>query len=219
MFYFRDRQDAGQQLAFQLRHYQGKAGAIVLGLPRGGVPVAYEVAKNLILPLDLFLVRKLGVPNQEEFAMGAISSGGITFLDEKIVSRLKLSPQDVLHVKEKEEEELKRRELYYGSKLKTKTLKEKIILLIDDGIATGATLRTAILALKQYLPKKITIAVPVAPITSAKELAVLVDEFVVLYTPEFFSYVAEFYENFSQTTDEEVCELLGGLSDGKTKWS
>jgi predicted phosphoribosyltransferase len=205
---FTDRQQAGQLLAEQLTSYTHRSDVIVLALPRGGVPVAYEIAKALSLPLDIFIVRKLGVPGHEELAMGAIASGGVQFFNEALIRQLHLSKQDIERIIQSEERELKRREWLYRGKRPFPTLSHKTILLVDDGIATGATMKTAIKALRKQNPSAIVVAVPVSPPDTSKEIETLVEKTICLLKPPFFDAVGNWYEHFSQTTDDEVIELL-----------
>lgn len=205
---FRDRKEAGQQLAAHLRQYRNDPDAIVLGLPRGGVPVAYEVAQKLHLPLDVFLVRKLGAPFQEELAMGAIASGGVIYLNENVISDLGITQEDINEVIAEEESVLASRESRYRADRPFPNLMGKKVILVDDGIATGATVKVAIKALKKSSPAKIIVAVPVAPKSTVPEIVPLVDEVVCPNPVSIFYGVGMFYENFSQTTDEEVCCLL-----------
>ena len=205
---FHDRQHAGQLLASQLQNYKNKKDGLVLALPRGGVPVAYEIAKSLVLPLSIYLVRKLGVPHQSELAFGAISMDGQIVFNEEIVKSLNLSKTSMEQVIETEKKELNRRKTSYFSNILPFVLKDKIIILVDDGIATGATLRAAISAIKLQNPKKIIVAVPVGAKSSCQEIETQVDEFISILKPEHLNSVGEWYENFSQTSDEEVSFLL-----------
>lgn len=205
---FRDRRHAGKVLAEELKAYAYNTKVIVLGLPRGGVPVAYEIAKALEVPLDVFIVRKLGVPGHEELAMGAIASGDITVFNERVLKEIEISKFMVDQVIQLEQQELKRREQLYRGQHPFPVLKGKIIILVDDGIATGATMRAAIKALQQQKPKKIIIAVPVAALSTCKEMEPLVDIMICPLKPEFFYAVGAWYEDFSQTEDEEVSSLL-----------
>lgn len=206
---FRNRQDAGQQLVQHLIQYKNNANAIVLALPRGGVPVANEVAKNLHLPLDIFVVRKLGVPFHSELAMGAIASGGTIFLNDDVIADLNISKKEIERVIQEETAELARRESCYRKNgISFPNLTGKIVILIDDGIATGATFQAAILALKKLSLKKIIVAVPVAPASVVESLSSWVDEWVCLYSAPIFHGVSMFYQDFSQTTDAEVQSLL-----------
>jgi len=204
---FRNRQDAGRQLARQLEKYQNDLDGIVLGLPRGGVPVAYEVATYLHLPLDVFIVRKLGVPDQVELAMGALTHHSV-FLNDEIISQLHLTQAEIDSVIEQERAELLRRELIYRGDRPFPIISNKKIILIDDGIATGASIYAAVIALKKLSPKKIIIAVPVAAESILKKMTFEIDEFVCIYPAPIFYGVGQFYEDFSQTTDDIVRDLL-----------
>lgn len=202
---FSDRRDAGQSLADLLRHYRGHPDVIVLGLPRGGVPVAYEVAVALCVPMDVFLVRKLGMPGQEEFAMGAIADGDVV-LNEHVVRQV--PPQAVEAVIRRESDELRRRDLEYRGDRPSVAVEGRIVIVVDDGLATGASMKAAVQALRQRNPQKIVAAVPTAPRSTRREFATIVDEFVCLTTPEPFSAVGRAYLDFRQVTDEEVRRLL-----------
>jgi putative phosphoribosyl transferase len=184
----------------------------VLGLPRGGVPVAYEVAEALDAPLDVFLVRKLGVPGHEELAMGAIASGGIQILDPGIIVRLGLSEEEVQAVVWKERRELTFRERAYRANRPPLEVLGQTVILVDDGLATGFSMRAAVEALRPLSPARVVVAVPVAPRPTARAFRDLADEFVCLATPDPFFAVGEFYEDFGQTEDQEVCELLARRS-------
>lgn len=208
---FQDRYDAGRQLAEHLLQYQNDTNAIILALPRGGVPVAHEVAVKLHLPMDIFIVRKLGVPFQEELAMGAIASGGAVFFNDDVIANLNLTKNDINCVIEKEKLELQRREKKYRQDRVFSDIAEKKVILVDDGIATGASIHAAIIALKKLSAKKIIIAVPVAPDSTVSELMPLVSEIVCLYSAPVFYGVGQFYRDFSQTTDDEVINLLSAL--------
>jgi putative phosphoribosyl transferase len=205
---FADRQDAGRQLAKRLAAYAGRAGAIVLGLPRGGVVVAFEVAKELNLPLDVYVVRKLGVPGQEELAFGAIASGGVRVLNPDVVRAVGLGTAEIDAIAAREQTELERRERAYRGDSGPLQLDGKTVILVDDGLATGASMRTAIRSLEAHRTGWITMAVPTAPRSSCLELEREVDEAVCLTTPEPFFGVGQWYVDFSQTTDDEVIELL-----------
>ncbi|MBW4649227.1 MAG: phosphoribosyltransferase [Kastovskya adunca ATA6-11-RM4] len=205
---FRDRTDAGQQLAQKLNAYANSPDVLVLGLPRGGVPVAFEVAKALKAPLDVFLVRKLGVPRHEELAMGAIASGGVRVLNEDVVKPLRLSEEKINRVAAKEQEELERREKAYRDDLPPLDVCDRTVIIVDDGLATGATMRVAALALRQQQPKKLIAAVPVSAPKTCNLLRAEVDEMLCATTPQPFHAVGLWYDNFSQTTDEEVRDLL-----------
>jgi predicted phosphoribosyltransferase len=210
MSLFESRRDAGRVLASTLRHHAGATDATVLGLPRGGVPVAYEVASQLGLPLDIFVVRKLGVPGHEELAMGAMASGGIRVLNDDVVQGLGI-PADVIEaVVSKEARELRRRERTYRGGKPPLELSGRTAILVDDGLATGSSMRAAVASLRarQRGPKRIVVAVPVASASACEELASEVDEIVCAATPEPFFGVGLWYSDFSQTTDEEVRALL-----------
>src|SRR3989440_10054497 len=209
---FRDRRDAGRVLAGLLDRYRGRSDVIVLGLPRGGVPVAYEVATELGAPLDVFLVRKLGVPGHEELAMGAIASGGVVVLNDDVVRGLNLSATAVQQVAEREAQELYRREEAYREGRPMPDFEGKTVIVVDDGLATGSSMRAAILALRQLHPARIVVAVPAAPSSTCQELATEVDEVVCATTPSPFFAVGASYYDFTQTTDDEVRELLQAAS-------
>jgi putative phosphoribosyl transferase len=195
-------------LAAHLAAYAGRPDVIVLALPRGGVPVAFEVAQALGAPLDVFLVRKLGMPGHEEFAIGAIASGGVTVLNEETLRDYGVSRSQVEDVVEAEQRELERRERSYRGDRAFPDLSGRTVILIDDGLATGSTMRAGVAALRQERPARVIVAVPTAPPETCDELRVIVDEMVCLMTPEPFYAVGLWYEDFSQTTDEEVRELL-----------
>ena len=214
---FANRTEAGKLLAQKLLPtYGNRSDLIILGLPRGGVPVAYEVAKVLHAPLDICLVRKLGVPGHKELAMGAIASGAVMFLNQDLVHRLKISPIASEQVVAREKQELARRETLYRGTRSVPDLVGKTIILIDDGIATGSTIKAALYTIKQQQPKAIVVAVPVAPPDVSKVLQEEVEEFVCLLTPEWLSSISLWYENFSQTSDEEVRYLLAKSSEELT---
>src|SRR5262245_45964453 len=204
---FRDRTDAGRRLAEALSQYAGRPDLVVLALPRGGVPVAFEVARTLDAPLDVFLVRKLGLPGHEELAMGAIASGGVRVLNDEVVRVLDLSPQLIEEVARTEQQELERRERVYRDDRPPVDVRGKTVLLVDDGLATGSTMRAAVAALRRQGPARIIVAVPVGASDSCEELQEA-DEVVCAKMPEPFRAVGMWYEDFSQTTDEEVRELL-----------
>jgi putative phosphoribosyl transferase len=204
----RDRVEAGQILAAKLKHYAKRQDVVILALPRGGVPVAYQVAKTFDLPLDIFLVRKLGVPGQEELAMGAIASGNVRVLNTDIIETLEIPDSIIDTVAAKEQGELERRERFYRQDAPAIDVRNKTVILIDDGLATGATMRAAAEALKQKKVNNIVIAVPVAAESTCRELSYLVTEVVCVLTPGPFYGVGYWYEDFSQTSDSEVIELL-----------
>ena len=207
--YFRDRAEAGRLLASRLKKdYANKPDVLVLGLPRGGLPVAYQIAKVLHAPLDICVVRKLGVPGRKEVAMGAITTGGIMELNQDLVAELKISDSAIKKVIVREWQELERREKVYRGDHPLPDLSDRTIILVDDGIATGLTLKAAISIIKQQQPKEIVVAVPVAPPDICEELEAEVNEFVCLVAPEPLRAVSLWYEDFSATTDEEVCRLL-----------
>jgi putative phosphoribosyl transferase len=205
---FRDRTEAGKLLASKLSGYANRKDVLVLALPRGGVPVALEVAKELNAPLDIFVVRKLGVPGHEELAMGAIAPGGVCVLDSGIVQRSHVSTSHIETIIAKERAELERREKAYRGDAPTADVLGKTIILVDDGLATGSTMRAAVAAIKRGQPAKIVIAVPTAPPSSVNELRTEVDDVVAYITPRLFFGVGEWYKKFNQVSDDEVRALL-----------
>jgi len=205
---FRDRTEAGKYLATKLLSYKDRQDALVLALPRGGVPVAFEVAQALRVPLDIFLVRKLGVPGHEELAMGAISTGGVRVLNEDTVDYLRIPEHIIDAIATEELKELKRRELAYRGNRPEPDVKGKTVIIIDDGLATGSTIRAAAQALRQQQPARIVVAVPVSAPETCDEYRIGVDEIICAVTPEPFFGVGMWYLDFSQTTDEEVRDLL-----------
>jgi predicted phosphoribosyltransferase len=209
---FRDRAHAGRILAEQLGNYAGDPGVLVLALPRGGVPVAYEIATALGAPLDIFLVRKLGVPGHEELAFGAIATGGGLVLNDDVVQALRLTRPVIQAVAAEEETELQRRELAYRGDRPEPSLRGRIVILVDDGLATGASMRAAVNAARSEQPAKLIVAVPTAAPESCDELKSLVDEIHCAITPAQFQAVGLWYENFDQTTDEEVQRLLAAAA-------
>jgi putative phosphoribosyl transferase len=210
---YRDRVDAGQQLAKELVHYANREDVLILGIPRGGVPVAFEVAQALRAPLDIVLVRKLGTPGQEELAMGAIASGGIRILNQQLVAELGITDEQVADAIATQEAELQRRERLYRGSHPSISVKGKIVILVDDGIATGSSVLAAVDALRKLEPKKIVVAVPVAPSHADEQIKRVADEFVCVHKPEWFFGIGQFYENFSQTEDSEVHALLEGAAE------
>jgi putative phosphoribosyl transferase len=206
---FRDRHDAGRRLAQKLRQYADREDVIILALPRGGVPVAYEVARALRAPLDIFLVRKLGVPGHEELAMGALASGGIRVLNEEVIRGFGMPQAIIDHVAAAESQELARREALYRNGSALPELGGRTVILIDDGLATGSTMRAAVAALRRLSPAKIVVAVPVAAADTCCDFQREVDEIICAETPEPFYGVGAWYEDFSQTSDAEVIRLLG----------
>ena len=205
---FRDRVHAGQLLAEALMKYANRDDVLVLGLPRGGVPVAYEVANQLHAPLDVLIVRKLGVPDNEELAMGAIASGGVKVLNSAVVRTFGIPPDVIEQAVATQSKELRRRELAYRGHTGAPEIKGRIVILVDDGIATGSTIRAAVQALRQQHPKQVIIAVPTAAPDSCEDLEPIVDDLVTLMRPEDFRGVGQWYEDFSQTSDAEVTQLL-----------
>src|ERR1700682_2319374 len=206
--YFRDRNEAGRLLAEKLRMLASYPNVIVLALPRGGVPVGYEVAHALGAPLDIFLVRKLGVPGYEELAMGAVASGGVRVLNDDLVRSLRIPEYVIDAVTAWEQQELARRERVYRGDRPEPDISECSVILVDDGLATGSTMLAAIQALRQQQPARIVMAVPTAPPDTCQEMRAQADDVVCAITPEPCDSVGLCYEDFSQTTDEEVRELL-----------
>jgi putative phosphoribosyl transferase len=205
---FRDRRDAGRQLGEALREYKNRRDVLVLALPRGGVPVAYEVAKFLGCPLDVLVVRKLGVPRQEELAMGAIASGGVLKLNEELIQLMRLSPEEIRTVIQREKRELQRRERAYRGDRGQLEVHGKVVLLVDDGLATGSTMRAAISALRQLGPRRLVVAIPVGAIQSCRRILRDADDLVCLRQPEDLIAISLWYDDFGQTTDRDVEELL-----------
>lgn len=205
---FSDRREAGVELATKLRHYAGRNDVVVLALPRGGVPVAFEVAEELDAPLDIFIVRKLGMPGHPEYAMGAIASGGVRVLSEDIVRAYGIPQSTIDAIAREEQKELERRELQYRKNAALTELRGRIIILVDDGLATGSTMRAAVQAVRQHRPARVVVAVPVGAPSTCDEFADVTDETVCARTPAPFSAVGLWYRDFSQTTDEEVETLL-----------
>jgi predicted phosphoribosyltransferase len=214
---FSDRSEAGRLLAAKLAAYANRPDVLVLALPRGGVPVAFEVARALNAPLDVFIVRKLGVPGQEELAMGAVATGGVRVLNDEIVRVLRIPDDLIKAVMTQEQQELERREHLYRGNCPPPDVRGRTVILVDDGLATGATMYAAIQALRQQQPALIVVAVPTAAPESCEDLRAEVDEVICATTPEPFYAVGLWYENFSQTTDEEVRDLLArSKHDGQT---
>jgi len=205
---FLDRKDAGRQLARKLQAYASDPRVLVLGLPRGGVPVAYEVAQALHAPLDVFLVRKLGVPGQEELAMGAIASGGVRVLNAQVIHALRISSVIIDSAAAAQMRELERQQRAYRGDAAFPSLAGRTVIVVDDGLATGSTMRAAVRALRQSHPARVVVAVPVAAPDTAESLRREADEVVCVDTPHFFEAVSLWYERFSQTSDDEVRSLL-----------
>jgi len=209
MALYRDRRHAGRVLAQALAgKYQGRTDVVVLALPRGGVPVAWEIAQRLCAPLDVFVVRKLGVPGQEELAMGALASGGIVVLNHEVVDALGIDEGTLSRVAADELRELIRRERSYRDGRPPAQVEGKVVILVDDGLATGSSMRAAVQALRQLRPRELVVAVPIAAASTCESIRAEVDDIVCGATPEPFRAVGLWYDDFSQTTDEEVRELL-----------
>ena len=205
---FGNRREAGVELAASLRHYAGRNDVVVLALPRGGLPVALEVAEALDAPLDIFLVRKLGLPGHPELAMGAIASGGVRVLNDDVVRWYAIPERAIEAVARAEQAELERREQEYRQGRSLLDLRGKTVILVDDGLATGSTMKAAVQAVRRHAPAQVIVAVPVGSLGSCEELAEISDETVCARIPEPFSAVGQWYYDFSQTTDEEVRQLL-----------
>ena len=205
---FKNRTEAGCLLASRLREYANRSDAIVLGLPRGGVPVAYEIARSLHVPLDLCLVRKLGVPSHKELAMGAIGQGNAMTLNQEIIKSWDVSQPAFERVLSAEKQELQRRYHLYRGNRSPLNLQDKIVILVDDGVATGSTLFAAIEAMRSHQPKEIVVAVPLAPLTTCKKLEDRVGKVICLVRPELLKAISFWYEDFSQTSDRQVQDIL-----------
>jgi predicted phosphoribosyltransferase len=214
--YFQDRSEAGQMLAEKLSKYANRPDVIVLALPRGGVPVGSEVARALNAPLDVFIVRKLGVPGYEELAMGAVATGGVRVLNEPVVHNLSIPENVIDAVADWETQEIRRRELRYRGDEPPPDVRARTVILVDDGLATGSTMLAALKALRQQQPARIVVAVPTAAPDTCEQMKAEADEAVCAITPEPFYAVGLWYENFAQTTDEEVRELLANARRGQT---
>jgi len=212
---FADRADGGRQLARKLDAYRDRPDVIVLGLPRGGVPVAYEVATFLRVPLDVFIVRKLGVPGYAELAMGAIASGGVRVLNEDVLKALPNAQTLIDTVSKKEEREIERRENFYRRGRPAPDFRGLTVIAVDDGLATGATMRAAVAALRQRGVEKIVVAVPGGSTEACQALAAVADEIVRAVEVDGFTAVGELYNNFSQTSDEEVTALLDAAAQSR----
>jgi len=210
---FKDRTDAGRVLAGLLRTYADRDDVVVLALPRGGVPVGYEISRALNVPLDIFVVRKLGVPGHEELAMGAVATGGILHLNYDAITAFQIDSNTISRVSAIEEEEIRRRERVYRGERLPLPVQGKIVILVDDGLATGSTMRAAIAALRQWKPARIVVAVPAGALEVCKEIGQEADEAICAATPESFHAVSQWYADFRQTTDEEVRDLLSRPSE------
>ena len=215
--YFRDRHDAGRQLAALLTAYGGRKDVFVLALPRGGVPVGFDVAQALNVPLDAFVVRKLGVPGHEELAMGALASSGVRVLNRDTIDQLEIPPSVIEHVTVIEHGELQRQERLYRADRPPPDVKDHTVILVDDGLATGSTMRAAAAALRRQQPTRIVVAVPTAAPQTADELRREVDEVVCVITPQPFYAVGLWYHDFSETSDEEVRNLLAAAAGHQTQ--
>src|ERR1700731_1677016 len=213
---FPDRAEAGRVLGTKLSKYAGRDDVIVLGLPRGGVPVAYEIARHLHVPLDVFIVRKLGVPGFEELAVGAIASGGVRVLNQDVVRALPNAEQIIEVTTERERAELERREKLYRDGRPPPELRNRTVILVDDGLATGATMRAAVKALRERGAAKLVVAVPVGAPETCREFAGEVEETICAVSPEYFQAVGQFYDDFSQTSDDEVRDLLTRAAEGRS---
>ena len=205
---FHNRHDAGRQLAARLASYAGRDDVLVLGLPRGGVPIAFEIAIALDVSLDVFIVRKLGLPGHEEFGIGAIASGDVRVVDEAVLQTYDVAPETLERITARERLELERREQLYRDDRPFPAIEDRIVILVDDGLATGSTMRAAIAALRRRRPSKIVVAVPVGARETCAAMARLVEEVVCLETPDPFYAVGLWYDDFEQTEDAEVHELL-----------
>jgi putative phosphoribosyl transferase len=206
---FRDRRAAGEALGKRLQQYATRTDVVVLGLPRGGVPVAFEVARALSAPLDVSVVRKLGVPRREELAMGAIAAGNVRVLNQDVVRSLRIQPEVIEQAVQEESLELRRRENLYRRGRQPLDLSGKVVILVDDGLATGSTMRAAIEAARRHAPAQIVVAVPVAAPSTCASLRSVADEVVCLVTPKNLSAVGLWYDDFAQTGDDDVANLLG----------
>ena len=205
---FKDRNEAGQRLGAELVDYAGRSDVLVLGLPRGGVFVAYEVARALNVRLDIFMVRKLGIPGATEFAMGALATGGIRVLDDRLMQALGVPEEYVRSLTAKGKLEMERQERLYRRGHSQHVIPDQACILVDDGMATGSTMRAAVKALRQHRPSKVIVAVPVAAPPACESLRALADELICVVQPEPFRSVGEWYEEFAQVTDDEVRDML-----------
>jgi predicted phosphoribosyltransferase len=215
---FVDRADAGQVLARQLSAFANSKDLVVLALPRGGVPVAFEVARELNAPLDAFVVRKLGVPGQEELAMGAIASGDVVVINDDVVKALKIPPEAIAAAVDHERQELARREAIYRGNRPRLNVEDRTVILIDDGLATGSTMRAAVTALRNKSPARIVVAVPIGAAATCAEMRELADDCVCAIAPEHFRAVGLWYDDFAQTDDAEVCDMLSRSNEAFVPW-
>lgn len=207
MAYFNDRVEAGKRLASELADFKGKD-AIVLAIPRGGVVVGYEIAKALRLQLDVIIPRKIGAPNNSELAIGAVTEDGTTILDQSLIAYIDVPQSHIMEESERQRQEIQRRLNVYRQSEPYPNLKGRNIIIVDDGIATGSTMKAALVSVKKRGAKSVTIAIPVGPPSTIRELEKIADRVVCPFTPEYFQAIGQFYSDFSQTTDEEVIELL-----------
>ena len=214
---FRNRKEAGQRLAALLSSYAKRDDVVVLGLPRGGVPVAAEVARALEAPLDVFLVRKLGAPGHAEFAMGAIATGGVQVLNHDAIAELRIPPALIEQIAERERIELERRDKAYHIDRPPVALQGKTVIVVDDGLATGSTMEAAVIALREHHPTKIVVSAPVGAVESCQRLRAVADEVVCVETPDPFNAVGLWYQAFDQTTDAEVVDLLRARTEDGTQ--
>jgi len=205
---YRDRHDAGVELARRLAEFRGRSDVVVLALPRGGVPLAHEIARTLEAPLDIVIVRKLGLPNFPELAMGAIASGGIRILNDDVIKWYGVTPETIESVTRTELAELERRERAYRSGASPVHLRGCSVILVDDGLATGSTMKAAVQAVRAQAPARVTVAVPVGAADACREVTAIADEVVCVRTPDVFAAVGQWYKDFSQTSDAEVTALL-----------
>src|SRR5277367_4743721 len=217
MSMFRDRTEAGQLLARKLASYADRKDTIILGLPRGGVPVAFEIAQELHLPMNVLLVRKVGVPGQPELAMGAIAAGGVKILDRLMIRQLGITEEELASAIGEEEQELRRRELIYKNPQSSVAIGNLQVIVVDDGIATGSSMLAAIEVLRLQEPAKIIVAVPVAPPHARREIEAVAHELVCLRVSEYFPAVGSFYRDFAQVDDQEVCRLLASSAQSLAK--
>lgn len=215
---FASRREAGAELASRLRKYKGRGDVVVLALPRGGAPVAFEVAEALDAPLDVFLVRKLGMPGHRELAMGAIASGGVRVLNQDVIDAYRIPQRAIDAVAREEEAELTRREREYREGNPAPTLEGRTVILVDDGLATGSTMKAAVQAVRQHRPARVIVAVPVGASSTCDEFSDVTDETICARTPEPFLTVGQWYDDFSQTSDEEVRALLEERATRSKAW-